>query len=87
MNNDQWDCGAYGPVGRQVHALCFAAGEPGVRLCASQAACDLMMDAIRRKTFDRIQKLAAAGDELGIYLAGEFTSPDQLLGGTGADGA
>jgi hypothetical protein len=40
------------------------------------------MAAERQRVFARIQELAADGDEVGIYLAGEFASPEDLLGGS-----
>lgn len=33
----------------------------------------------------RISEMAASGDELGTYLAGEFSRPEQLLGGESDD--
>lgn len=81
-----FDCDAYGPEGREVGALCFFAGGLGERVCISRAQCVQRMDAERRRLFTRIQKLAAAGDPVGLYLAGSFTDPGQLLGGGGEVG-
>ena len=78
---DSWACEAYGPDGAAVGALCFVSGEPGKRVCADLGECHRVMDAERRRLFQRIQELAASGDETAVYLAGEFTRPEQLLGG------
>jgi len=76
-----WDCEAYGPDGEAVGALCFIAGELGERVCPDVEACHRTMAGERGRVYDRIQALAAAGDEMGVFLAGEFTSPEQILGG------
>jgi hypothetical protein len=76
-----FNCTAYGPEGRDLGALCFFSGELGSRACADLAECRERMAAERQRVFARIQELAADGDEVGIYLAGEFTSPEDLLGG------
>lgn len=39
----------------------------------------------RQRVFHRINELAAHGDDDAAYLAGEFTHPEQLLGGGGDD--
>jgi hypothetical protein len=78
----EWSCEAYGPDGAEVGALCFVA-EPGQRACADASECARTMAPERQRLFGRMQEMAAAGDETGVYLAGEFTSPDQLLGGAG----
>lgn len=78
-----FDCEAYGPEGREFGALCFTAG-PGERSCQSPGECHAVMDAERMRVFRRISEMAAAGDPVAAYLAGEFTSPDQLLGGADA---
>lgn len=76
-----WECEAYAPDGSSAGALCFFA-DPGTRNCGSQAECSAAMAAARQVLFARIQ--AAAQDDPDMaYLAGEFTSPDQLLGGPG----
>lgn len=75
-----FDCDAYGPAGREARALCFLA-EPGTRVCASQAACREAMTAERERVYGRIGELAAGGDPVGIYLAGVFTGPGQILRG------
>jgi hypothetical protein len=77
----QWDCDAYGPDGRELGALCFMAGGPGKRTCASQDACREAMGAERRRVFRRINEMAAEGNPVGEYLAEEFTDPSQILGG------
>ena len=81
---DGFDCEAYGPEGRALGALCFGAPQ-GERTCAGLADCQAVMAAGRRSVYRRIQGLAAAGDPVAEHLAGEFTSPDQLLGGSGED--
>ena len=78
---DDFDCDAYGPDGREVGALCFLSGELNTRVCASHAECTAAMTAERQRVFQRIQDGAARGDPDMVYLAGEFTSPEQLLGG------
>jgi len=78
-----FDCDAYGSGGREFGALCFISGEPGARVCASLTQCRTVMSAERRRLWDRIQELAAQGDETAVFLAQEFSRPEQLLGGTG----
>jgi len=77
----QWDCGAYGPEGRAAGALCFVAGEPGTRACASPAACRQVLSAERQRMFSRISELAAQGDPDAACLAEAFPRPGMLLGG------
>lgn len=74
-----WACEAYGDDGLAFGALCFVGGGPGLRTCAHLDECREVMAGQRRGVFRRINELAAQGDETGIYLAGEFTHPDQLL--------
>lgn len=76
-----WACEAYGPEGAGYGALCFLSGEIGIRLCESAGDCRLVMTAERQRVFQRIQELAAQGDETAACLAGEFAGPEQLLGG------
>lgn len=78
-----WDCEAYGPKGTEIGALCFIAGELGERVCRTAGECSDQTGSERRRVFRRINELAAAGDPDFAYLAGQFTSPDQLLGGAG----
>ena len=78
---ETWDCEAYGPEGREVGALCFVSPELGQRRCGSRAECELTVDSERHRVFGRIRDLAAAGDPTGVFLAQEFSSPAQLLGG------
>lgn len=75
-----WDCEAYGPEGTAHGALCFAAGDLGERVCRSEGECAELMAGERRRVFGRINELAAADPDF-AYLAEQFTSPDQLLGG------
>lgn len=77
-----WDCEAYGPEGTEIGALCFFSPEKGKRECASVQICHLRMTVERQRVYGRIQEMAAEGDPVGEYLAGEITSPEQLLGGT-----
>ena len=84
---EHWDCGAYGPEGREFGVRCFFA-EAGERVCASQDECRDAMAAERQRVFHRIQELAAAGDPVGVDLAEAFTDPSQILGGgQGEDGS
>ncbi len=78
---DPWDCQAYGPEGTTIGALCFFSPELGSRVCCTQGECQDRLNVERRLVFDRIQDMAAAGDPVGEYLAGEFTTPGQILGG------
>jgi hypothetical protein len=80
-----WDCAAYGPEAAEAGALCFVSGELHKRVCADLDECRRVVAAERRRVFRRINELAASGDETGIYLAGEFTGPEQLLGGFEGD--
>lgn len=77
-----FDCEAYGPEAAEAGALCFVPGALGVRVCLTREICTLTMARSRRRLFQRIQELAAAGDETAAYLAEEFTGPEQLLGGS-----
>lgn len=81
-----WQCEAYGPEAAAFGALCFVSGEPGRRVCASQLECAMVMGAERQQIWQRINELAAAGDETAAYLAGVFTRPEQLLGGPDTGG-
>ena len=78
---DDFACDAYGPDGREVGALCFLAGKLNTRVCTSHAECAEAMTAERQRVFRRIQDGAARGEPDMAYLAGEFSSPEQLLGG------
>jgi hypothetical protein len=73
-----WVCEAYGPDGLEFGAVCFV-GDLNRRVCESAGECHAVMTAERRRVFDRIGELAAEGDPTGVFLAGEFASPDQLL--------
>lgn len=77
---DHWDCDAYGPEGTTVGALCFLA-PANQRICQTRAECTGRMIVARNRTFNRIHELATAGEPTMQYLAGQFTSPDQILGG------
>jgi hypothetical protein len=76
-----WDCEAYGPEGADFGALCFRSGELGKRVCGDQDECHQVMAAERRRVFRRISERAASGDQTMAFLEGEFSSPEQLLGG------
>lgn len=80
-----WVCEAYGPEGVEVGALCFFAGDLGGRVCASAGVCHERMADERRRVFQRINELAAAGDPVMEHLAGEFPAPGDLLDGTKPD--
>lgn len=83
---DDFDCEAYGPEGREVGALCFFAAS-GKRTCASLTVCRERMTAERHRVWQRIQDGAARGDPDMVYLAGEFSGPEQLLGGGTDEGS
>jgi hypothetical protein len=76
-----WVCEAYGPESVEFGALCFRTGELAKRVCADQAECHQVMAAERRRVFRRISERAAAGDPAMAWLEGEFSSPEQMLGG------
>jgi hypothetical protein len=76
-----WPCEAYGPEALEHGARCFFA-ELERRVCDSREECHGALAIERRRVFDRIQQLAAAGDDVGLVLAAEFTDPEQLLGGS-----
>lgn len=80
MPEPTWDCEAYGAEGAAVDALCFFA-DLGERVCSTTAECHSLLASERRRIFGRIRMLAA-GDEAWAHLAGQFTSPEQLLGGS-----
>jgi hypothetical protein len=77
-----FDCEAYGLEGTAFGAVCFASGQPGQRVCASADECARTMAAARKRLFRRISERAAHGDDVAAYLAAEFASPDQMLGGS-----
>lgn len=76
-----WSCEAYGQEGNELGALCFIAGDLGRRVCESPKACHAAMTQERQRVFDRINEMAADGDPTAVYLAGEFGSPEEILGG------
>ena len=80
MTTDMWDCEAYGPKGTEIGVLCFFA-DHGERECADLDECHRAMAEERQRVFRRMNELAARGDEAATHLAGEFTHPEQLLGG------
>jgi len=75
----EWHCAAYGPEGAEFGAICFLSA--GERKCASQAECHRVLAAERQRVFRAISERAADGDPDMAYLEGEFSSPEQLLGG------
>jgi hypothetical protein len=79
MTDPAFDCEAYGPDVAPLGVLCFFAGT-GARACSSAAVCHQALTAERERVFARIGELAAAGDPVSAFLAGEFTDPRQLLG-------
>lgn len=85
MADNGFDCEAYGPPAAAAGALCFVSGELGKRACADLAECRRVMTAERQRLFRRISEMAAADDETAVYLAGEFSDPEQLLGGSQQD--
>lgn len=72
-----WFCEAYGGDVPSMTELCFVEAAAG--RCPDRETCGAKMQAERQRVFDVIQTGAAAGDPDMAYLAGEFTSPDQLL--------
>lgn len=90
MSGADFDCTAYGPDDRKVGALCFISGELHERVCANLDQCREAVTSERQRVFRRIQEGAAQGDPVMVYLAGEFTEPGQILGGSeeadGTDG-
>lgn len=75
-----WPCEAYGPEALEHGARCFFS-EMWDRDCIDPEDCGARMTAERRRVFQRIQEMAAAGDPTAALLAEDFTSPEQLLGG------
>lgn len=75
-----WPCEAYGAEGLEFGAFCFVGGEmPQNRWCVAQAECHAVMQSERQRVFDRLGELAGTGDPDMVWLAGQFTSPEQLL--------
>lgn len=74
-----WSCEAYGPEGIEVGALCFRAVSH--RVCGTAGECAGFMAGERQRVFRRINELAAAGDPDMAYLADQFLSPGEILGG------
>lgn len=74
-------CEAYGAEGQEFGAVCFFSRKLGKRVCADQDECHQAMSAKRQEVFRRINEGAAAGNPEMEYLAREFTSPEQILGG------
>lgn len=75
-----FSCEAYGPEAAEFGALCFVSA-PNSRSCASLDECHELMQGERQRVFRAIREKAAAGDPVMAYLAEEFASPDQILGG------
>lgn len=84
LEDDSWDCEAYGPLGRQVGARCFIAGGAGLR-CADQETCAGYMQQERERIWHVIHDGARNGDQTMAYLALAFPTPDSLL--NAADGS
>lgn len=74
-------CEAYGP---QLPGSCFFRAHGP---CEDAAQCAARMAGERARLFELIQSRAADGDETFRYLAEQFRSPDELLGGPGSDDA
>ena len=70
-------CEAYGP---ELPDHCFF---ELTKSCGSAAECAERLVDERVRMFGLMQERAAAGDPVMVYLAGEFTAPEQLLGGPG----
>lgn len=76
-------CEAYGPELAElteIGDLCFFAEARG-RGCTDADECHRLMAPRRQQLLQRINEMAAHGDEAGVYLAEQFTHPEQLLGG------
>jgi hypothetical protein len=82
MSDQAWDCEAYGPDLPKDLASCFF---EKVRHCDSLAECSARLESERQRMFQRINELAAAGDPDFAFLEGEFTNPEQLLGGDASE--
>jgi len=76
----EWHCAAY-PPDLPDGPRCFFA-----RVCTSSRQCSVRMHGERRRLFDRIQQLGRDEPETYGWLAREFTSPVELLGGDDAAG-
>ena len=77
----EWDCEAYGSgMPAEIGARCFVA-PAHERTCASRDECGRTVQAHRQRMFHRMNELAAAGDQVGTYLADQITSPDQIFNG------
>lgn len=76
-----WQCPAYGEGGRDIGAVCFFPDEAGRRTCRSDQQCGERMQLARQRLFRLINEAAAGGDEACQFLAQEFQTPDDLLGG------
>ena len=76
-----WACDAYGPEGLEHGAWCFLAADLHQRVCRTAAECREVMAGERQRIYRGISELAAAGDEAGVFLEGEFAEPGQILGG------
>lgn len=81
-----WWCEAYGPPPEDGPPemvadwpRCFVEELNGG--CLNPVRCAAAMTAERLRVYHRIQEMAARGDAVGVILAEEFTSPDQMLGG------
>lgn len=82
-----WPCEAYGPDPEVVEAgaICFI-GDLGKRVCESPRQCHEVMATERARVFTRINELAADGDPTAAYLAEQFGTPQNLLGGGAPEG-
>jgi hypothetical protein len=74
MSTGGWHCEAYGADDRLPR--CFFE-----TVCTSRRQCSVRMRAERRRLFDRIQQLGRLQPEVYGWLAEEFRSPAELLGG------
>jgi hypothetical protein len=78
---EEWPCEAYGVEGQALGLLCFFSGYEWDRSCDTRDQCHIAMTLERQRVFDVIHEKAREGDEVSAYLATQFTSPEQLLGG------
>ncbi|WP_280396017.1 hypothetical protein [Nocardia brasiliensis] len=77
---DPWYCEAYGPELAEIGVVCFFVEARG-HACNGSDECGRLMAARRQQLFQRVNELAALGDEAGTYLAEQITHPEQVLGG------
>lgn len=73
-------CEAYGADGYEFGAVCFV-GDLNRRVCKSAGDCTVAVASARRRTWQRLQELAAEGRPEYVQIAAEFSTPEQLFRG------